>query len=221
MRDEPLRRALSSPRATRQSPSCPGPRRTLAVGTSRRRSRPPHLPIARTLYPVSPAPTHDDKRTRGHPIVLERRHVPLASVLDQGEAHHRELGDVHANVPLELDLTGSFAHESSSTHEERLASAFALTQSDEPQRARYDARLADRMVREILQEGGDQLGGAFIELSAKEECAVWVAGEMRDDRLACLKVSAGSTAKGDAPFSTSTTASSNIRIAIDTASSSE
>ena len=45
-----------------------------------------------------------DGLTRRHAVVLERGHVPLARVLYEGEAHHRELGDIHADVAFEFDL---------------------------------------------------------------------------------------------------------------------
>lgn len=49
------------------------------------------------------------KLTRRHSVVLEGSHVPLAGVLNESEADHGKLGDVHADVAFELDLTRSFS----------------------------------------------------------------------------------------------------------------
>lgn len=83
------------------------------------------------------------------------------------------------------------------------------------------------MIGEVLQESVDELGGALIEFGTEEGGGVWVTGEVRDDRLACemteRKLAGRLTVarEWNSPFSTRSVASSNMRVAMLTASSSE
>ena len=156
-------------------------------------TRPSHEPciIQHKISESSKQRKWNEKRTGSHSIILESSHIPLASILDKGKTHHRQFGDIHTNISLELDLSRSFPYERPSSHEECFSRSFALNESDEEGGRGDDAGFSNRMIREILQERGDQFGCSEIELGTEKERSVWIASEIRNDRFPYAQTSAG------------------------------